>query len=76
MTTVIKEYENSTTGIKFVFAALPAQKKFAVRRLHKEACEGFSVAFGIKDTYVDDEEKILDDFFEADKLYDEWLSNY
>ena len=76
MTTVIKEYENSATGIKFVFAAIPAQKKFAVRRLHKEACEGFWEALGIKDTYVDDEEKILDDFFEADKLYDEWLSNY
>lgn len=78
MTIIIKKQENTSTGLRFEFRAIPAQKKFAVMRSHKEAVPSDSVmrAFGVTESYVDDEECIFDDFFEADKVYDEWLANY
>lgn len=75
---IIDEYENATTGLKVVFATVQAQKKFRVTRSHREVMKdsAFAQALGITESYVDDEEKILDDYFEARELYEKWLSEY
>lgn len=76
---IIKDYENTYTGLKFELWGSESKKQFAVRRLHKEKlpeeCH-FAMLLGITETYVEEEEVILDDFFEADNLYREWLRIY
>lgn len=76
---IIKDYENTYTGLKFELWGSESKKQFAVRRLHKEKlpeeCQ-FAHMLGITETYVEEEEVILDDFFEADNLYREWLRIY
>lgn len=75
---IIREYTNTYTKKEWEFETVNAKKGFTVRMYKVVPTPENSIArkMGIKETREEIEEKFFKDFFEANKYYEELLTNY